>query len=205
MDETYTLPLALLDFVPNIAFLIGAYFLVRLARRMRGTGCARLLMAGTLLVFLGGALKATWKLLYTTGAADLQLLGEIQFVLLAPGFLAMVIAVIILARRQRAAGMPLAAIATWKIPLMAVMVVCSLGADGILTYLAFRRGARLAGALFIVAFLGTLAMGGMSSGTQTVARQWIEESVNSLGQMAFAGGTYLLDRHVSTHPEAPCG
>jgi hypothetical protein len=38
-----------------------------------------------------------------------------------------------------------------------------------------------------------LGMSGMASGSeQTVATQWIEESMNSMGQIAFAVGSYLL-------------
>ena len=62
MEETYTLGLALLDFVPNLAFFVGAYFLVRLAYLVRGKSTARIMAIGTGLIFLGGILKATWGL-----------------------------------------------------------------------------------------------------------------------------------------------
>jgi len=64
MNVEYTVGMAILDFVPNIAFLIGALFLVRTVRLTRGRPCSRMCMAGSLLVFSGGILKATWKLLY---------------------------------------------------------------------------------------------------------------------------------------------
>ncbi len=198
MEETYSLGLALLDFVPNLAFLVGAYFLVRLALLARGWRCARMLIAGSLLVFAGGLLKALWKLLYSTGVADVRLFSELQFVLLAPGFLALLVSAILLARKRTEVEVaaPLLSIAPWKIPLLATMTLCSLGAQGILTYISFRRGARLAGAMFIVAVLCMLGMASMSSGEQTVARQWIEESINSVGQIAFAVGSFLLYRAV---------
>jgi hypothetical protein len=205
MNEGYSLGLALFDFVPNIAFLVGAYFLVRLVLMERGSKCGRLAMAGTLLIFLGGTLKATWKLLYSTTGADIRLLSEIQFVLLAPGFLAMLVAILLMARKQRESGkLPLLAIAPWKIPLLAVMTICSIGAQGVLTYIAFRRSARLAGMLFAIAVLCTFGMGGMASGEQTVAKQWIEESINSVGQISFAVGSYLLYRNFRTRQNEPC-
>lgn len=70
--ETYPISLVLLDFVPTIAFLIGAYYLVRMTLMLRGTPCGRMAMAGAVLVFSGGFLKATWKLLYATQAGDYQ-------------------------------------------------------------------------------------------------------------------------------------
>ncbi|MBN1178656.1 MAG: hypothetical protein JXD18_05560 [Anaerolineae bacterium] len=194
----YSLGLCLLDFLPNLAFLVGAYFLVRTAQLVQGRRCTRLMMAGALLVFLGGTLKAVWKLLYTTGVGDLRICSEAQFVLLAPGFLGLLLSTIMLARRGRsdaATGSPIVlGMAAWKIPFLIVMTLCSIGAYGVLTTIAFRRGARLAGALFIVAVLCLFAMSGMASGEQTVARQWIEEGINSAGQIAFAAGSFLLYR-----------
>ena len=70
----YTIGLAAFDYLPNIAFLVGAYFLVRISLLIRGRPCGRMMMAGTLLVFAGGFFKATWKMLYTTGVADLHLM-----------------------------------------------------------------------------------------------------------------------------------
>jgi hypothetical protein len=208
--DTYTLPLALFDFVPNIAYLVGAYFLVRLILRERGTRCGRMFMAGALFVFLGGALKAAWKLLYVVTGQDLTLLGEQQFVLLAIGFTGTVTAIILLARewgrtappgrgrRDRAGGAGgagpavLPAMAAWKIPFLLVMTLAQLGALGILAYLGFRRKLPLAGALFAVTFTATLAMAILASSPQTISMQWIEEGVNSFGQIAFAVGAYVL-------------
>ncbi len=70
--ETYPVSLALFDFIPTLAFLTGAFYLVRTGVLCRGKPCGRMVMAGGLLVFLGGFFKATWKLLYTTGVADIH-------------------------------------------------------------------------------------------------------------------------------------
>lgn len=196
MEETYTIAMALFDFIPNLAFLVGAFFLVKLSLLLRGKPCARMLMAGTLLIFLGGALKAVWKLLYAANIADIQLFSQAQFVLLAPGFLGMLISIILLAREQRNKGaLPLLAMAPWKIPLLAIMTISSLGAQGILVYIGFRCGAKFAAYAFIIAVLCMLGMSGMASGVQTVALQWIEQGINAVGQAAFAIGSYALYRH----------
>lgn len=196
MNVEYTVGLAILDFVPNIAFLVGALFLVRIVILNRGKPCSRMCMAGSLLVFSGGILKAIWKLLFTLGIADIQWMSQSQFILLAPGFFALLVTVILLAREKtvKASSITLA-IAPWKIPLLALMTISSLGAQGILTYISFKRKARLAAALFIVAVLCMLGMSGMASGSeQTVATQWIEESINSIGQISFAFACWLLYR-----------
>lgn len=195
--ETYTLPLALLDYVPNIAFLVGAFFLVRTVILARGKPCSRMCMAGALLIFSGGILKATWKLIFTLGIADIQWMSEIQFILLAPGFLALLVTAILLARTKPFEAPAIAmAMAAWKIPLLAIMTLSSLGAQGILTYISFKRKAPLAASLFIIAVLCMLGMSGMASGSeQTLATQWIEETMNSIGQIAFAAACGLLYRN----------
>lgn len=193
----YSLGLAVLDFVPIFAFLVGAYFLVRIALEHRGTACGRMMLAGTILVFTGGFLKASWKLLYVLDIADIKLMSEAQFVLLAVGFAGMLVALSYLARsiNQEAKLGSVLLISTWKIPFLTVMTLCSLGAHGLLAYIGFRKKDHRAAALFILATICMLLMSGLASGAeQTVAIQWIEESINSLGQVSFALGSYLLYR-----------
>ncbi len=207
MAETYPLALAVYDFVPVAFFLIGAIFFVRMAKQICDDRCGRLAMAGAVLVFLGGFLKAIWKLLFTLGVGDFQLLSESQFVLLAPGFLALLVVVIWMARsegmvRERNAAVMLA-MAGWKIPFLIVMTLASMGVQGILTYISFRRNAKLAAAGFIVAFLCLVGMGTMASGEQTLRMQWIQQSVNTLGQLGFMMGSILLHKNTASSQTMP--
>ncbi len=194
--ETYPISLALVDFLPNIAFLIGAFFLVKTSYICRGTRCARMLMAGTSLVFLGGFLKASWKLLYAANIADIQWMSQAQFILLGFGFLAMCVSVILMARKRRALaqGGPILAMAAWKIPFLFVMTLTSLGAEGILAYIAYRRKIRPAAVGFVIGVMGILAMGALASAEQTLTMQWIEETINTIGQSGFMVGSILLHR-----------
>ena len=193
MEETYTLGLSLLDFLPNLAFLVNAYFMIRMVRLKNRALELVAMITGTSLVFLGGLLKAVWKLLYTVGLGDFQFLSEIQFILITPGFLAMLMSLVLFARQKKETkGAIIHSIAPWKIPFIAVLTLSSLGVLGILAYLAYRRKAYTAAVLFVVAVTCMLGMAGMASGEQTVARQWIEEGINSLGQICWAVGSYLL-------------
>lgn len=193
--ETDTIPMAIFDFVPNIAFLVGAFYLVKVAVLIKGRPCSRMVMAGSLLVALGGILKATWKLLYAANIADIQFFSQVQFALLSPGFLGLLIAVIYLARYQsKNTQLAAFAIAPWKLPLLFIMTITSLGAYGILTYIAFRRKIPFAAVGFIFAFIGVLLMGGLASQTQTVSLQWVEQSINSVANIGFAIGCILLFR-----------
>jgi hypothetical protein len=194
--ETYPVSLALVDFLPNIAFLVGAYFLVKTARMCSGTHVGRMLMGGTLLVFLGGFLKATWKLLYAAEIADIQWMSQIQFILLGFGFLAVCVTVIYMVRKSKkpVKGGIVLGMAIWKLPFLFLMTLTSIGAEGILAYIAFRRGEKLAGAAFAVGVMGLLAMGSLASAEQTIAMQWIEESINTVGNCGFMLGSILLHR-----------
>jgi len=194
--EKHSLALALFDFLPPLAFLAGAIFLVKIALICCGIPCSRMMMAGSLLVFLGGFMKAAWKLLYVTGMANIRWMGEGQFILLSIGFLAICISVILMARKLRADpnAAVLLGIVPWKLPFLFLMILTSLGAEGILAYIAFRRNLRPAAAGFIVGVMGILAMGVFASGDQSVAMQWIEEIINTFGQCGFMLGCILLHR-----------
>ena len=195
MEETYTLGLALLDFVPNIAFFVGAYFLVRLAYLVRGKSAARIMAIGTGLIFLGGILKATWKLFYTLQIADIQALNEALFILQAPGFSLMLVSVILIIKSKSHKETIVPAIALWKIPLLALTTLASLGSYGILAFLSFRRGVKIAAWCFILTILFVLGMSGMASGAeQSINSQWIEEGINSVGQISFAVGSWVLSQ-----------
>jgi len=195
--ETLPVSLAVFDFVPTIAFLAGGIYLVRVSQMVCGAKCSRLCLAGVVLIFLGGFLKASSKLLTITGIADAQPVGELQFIFAAPGFFLLMLVAIRIARRGRPAQpLPLMAMAVWKIPLLAIMTLSSMALNGILTYVCFQRRQRGAAFAFIVAFLCLVGMGAMASGEQTLARQWTEESVNAAGQIAFLLGTLLLHRDV---------
>jgi len=195
--ETYPLSLALFDFVPTIAFLIGAFYLVKTSLICRNKPNGRMLMAGTLLVFLGGFTKAFWKFMVSAEIANIVWLSQLQFIFSGIGFLGMCVAVIYMVRgkKQISTGGAIYAMAAWKIPFLFIMTISSLGAEGILAYLAFKRGLRLAGAAFAIGVMGILSMGALASAEQTLAMQWIEETINTIGQGGFMLGSILLHKN----------
>ncbi|HTX90497.1 MAG TPA: hypothetical protein VMC09_04690 [Anaerolineales bacterium] len=203
--ETYPLLLVLFDFLPTFAFLAGGLYLVRMVRLGRGKSMGWLALAGVLLVFAGGFSKALWKLMVTAASVDLQWLAQVQFVLSAIGFLGLFGAVLSLVRRDGKGG-PVLAIASWKIPFLFVMTVASLGAEGILAYLAFKRKVLPAAVGLVLGVLGILGMGALASADQTLAMQWVEETVNTIGQLGFMLGCIFLYRDCKTAGcEKPAG
>lgn len=194
--EAYPLSLAIFDFVPTFFFLIGAFFLAKTAVICRGIRSARMLMLGAILVFLGGFFKALWKLLYAAQIADIRWMGELQFFLLGIGFLAIFVSTLLMVRKPKNSA-PVAlffGLAPWKIPFLFLMTTTSLGAEGILAYIAFQRNLRWAAVGFVMGVLGILAMGAFASAEQSVAMQWVEETINTIGQGGFMLGSILLYR-----------
>jgi hypothetical protein len=194
--ETYPPSLALFDFVPTFAFLIGAFYLVKISLICRNRPNSRMVMAGTLLVFLGGFTKAFWKFMVAVEVANIIWLSQLQFILSGLGFLGMCMAVIYMVRghTKMETGGVMLAMAPWKIPFLFIMTLSSLGAEGILAYMAFKRGLRVAGGAFAIGVMGLLAMGALASAEQTIVMQWIEETVNFIGQNGFMVGSIMLHR-----------
>jgi hypothetical protein len=198
------LSLAIFDFVPSLAFALGGYYLMQILKRERPGTPLQLARIGIILVFTGGFLKALSKLLYYTSGYQLiiggvDIMAEQQFFLLMPGFLLMLLALIKLARPSIAAAVAAAAplgklpfIA--KAPFMVIMSLCAFGVQALLVFLSFKRRQYIACASFILAFLVLLWMAGMASGPQTVSREWLEETMNALGQLSFMAGCYLLNK-----------
>jgi hypothetical protein len=194
MAQSYTLELALFNFIPNIAFLIGAYFLVQTTSKVCAKPCKWLTLIGSLLIVLAGVLKATWKLLFTLSWANILWMSDIQFVLMAPGYLMIFIAMILLACNLRSQYESLAALlmTELKIPFLAVMTLACLGTHIVLIYLSWKHRSRLGAISFLIGLIFMLSMGALARGEQTIARQWLEQWINAFGQTGFAIGAWLL-------------
>lgn len=193
MEDTYTLGLSLLDFVPNIAFLFGSICLIRWVKSSGSKFSLVTMKMGSALVFLGGISKAIWKLLYTLQLADVWILSELQFMVLAPGFLLMFISAIQMVK-QDSLSRSLSAMAVWKIPLLAIMTISSLGLQATLCYITYKKISKFSSLLYGISFLCIIGLAGMASTEQSISNQWIEEIINSAGQLAFAGGSRLLSK-----------
>jgi hypothetical protein len=200
MDEIFSTNLALFDFVPVFFFLIGAYFAVQITVQIGGMNCGRIAAASSVIIFLGGFLKAVWKLLYTAGVIDIQILRESQYFLIAPGYVVFFFVVAWMAYREKLGAkrsVLILAMATWKIPLLILMTLSSIGVQGGFAYISFRRGVPIAAAGFLLALVCLVSMGALASGEQTISRQWIEEAVNALGQFGFLLGSFWLHRKMT--------
>ena len=83
----FSIPMALVDYIPVIFFGIAALLLQRdFYPKMRKDAFA-LFAAGTVNIFAAGFLKATWKLLYAAAICDFQALNTMFLPVQSIGFL----------------------------------------------------------------------------------------------------------------------
>lgn len=203
MADTYTIPLALLDYFPNVLFLAAILCLFGYFTKMKLVRLRIILLIGGLLVFIGGIMKATWKMIIAASGSDIVWLDQYLFVLQSLGFTGIFMAILLMSKsfskqelmesKPPTAIVPMVLLATWEIPFLALQVLTCIGGQGILVYHAFKVKQKISGYLIIVAVLCTFAMSGIGSSPDlTIGMQWIAEIINTIGQSCFALGCLNL-------------
>ena len=183
-----TVPMALVDFIPVIFFIISAVTLQRGLYARMSKGAFAVFSAGTIMVITAGIFKACWKLLYAAGICDFDRLNQAFFPMQSVGFLLAGVAVIaMLFFKQDAGGQKLYAAApalfSGTVIFIIIMVLGYLGFCGGLAIESKRRGKTKAMVFFILSLIFMFMMGYL--GTKDFASafmNWIAEGVNLVGQ-----------------------
>ncbi|GAB44677.1 hypothetical protein [Gordonia terrae] len=192
--EQVSIPLALFDFVPVVFGALGGFIV---ARRIGWLPA----YVGATLVFVGGFAKATWKLLAASDVADIPRLADGLFPLMGCGFLLLAaaawgvrnLAVALLLMGLAAVGVAVPAIADWY------LIAVILGSTAL--YAALARDAWKVRdvttvALLAVCLVAAYTLGPLAGREQTLSLQWLEQSINAVGQAAFALAAWRLTRVV---------
>ena len=183
-----TLPMALLDFVPVVLFIIAAIVLQRGLYDKMSKGAFSLLSAGTIMVISAGIMKATWKLLMALEICDFERLNNCFFPMQSVGFLLAgisVVALVFFPQEKKKAAYAAAAPAVFQGTMIFVtlMILGCLGFCGGLGIYAARKKKTLSAVLFWVAFVLMLGMGYLSSRDfSESSMNWIAECVNVVGE-----------------------
>ena len=74
-----SLPMAIVDFIPVILFLMAAMTLLHDLYHLMSKGAFALLSAGLIIISVAGFFKATWKLLYALNICDFAALNSAFF------------------------------------------------------------------------------------------------------------------------------
>ncbi len=218
--ETYTLSLALVDFLPVLFAAIGLSFVACMAAHVN-LRQGQVAALGVFLTVAGGLSKATWKLVMalTQSQVNLTLLDDALFVLMAPGYTLIAWSVWQTARsvrRQKTFHVwipPAVLIALtfassislyvvnpssprWERVLLSITVLATTVTGILLIIFAFRQNMPLAGWLFILNLAGVFILNSMARMEQTIALQWIEQSINALAWLVFGFAASMMHQYV---------
>ncbi len=196
----FSVPMALVDYIPVICFAIGAIILLRDLYNKMSKGAFALFSAGVIDVTMAGALKATYKLLYALGVCDFTKLDAMFFPVQSIGFLLAGLGIIaMLTHRQEEKKLnSVAAPAVFTGTFVFVgLMVAGLGLlDAALCVLAKKIGKPGLIALYVFSFVCCLGMGYLSSKDFAEASMnWIAECVNVIGQGTFLAGAIILHKN----------
>lgn len=196
----FTVPMALVDYIPVIFFAVAAVILLRDLYNKMSKGAFALFSAGVIDVTIAGALKATWKLLYAAGACNFEALDAMFFPVQSIGFLLAGLGALAMICHKQSEKTALLAVAPPVFSGTFVFVglmVAGLGLmDTVLCILAVKLKKPWLIAIFVLSFVCSLGMGYLSSKDFAEASMnWIAEGVNVVGQGALLTGAVLLHKN----------
>lgn len=193
----FTIPMALMDFVPVIFFGVTAVALLGDLYSKMGKGVYALFAAGSFNVFLAGFCKALWKLLYAADICDFKALEEMFMPVNSIGLLCAGLSLIcMVCMQKKTVTLSVAPVAvTSSLPFIAMMVVGLGGMCASLSVLSVKMKKGRVMILFILSFVCAMAMGYLSSQDSTLAWvNWAEQSINTVSQLCLMLGTLALHK-----------
>lgn len=193
----FTVPMALMDFLPVIFFGITAVILLRDLYNKMFKGAYALLAAGSVNVFLAGFCKATWKLLYAANICDFVTLEKMFMPVNSLGLLFVGLSLVgMIIWKRKSVMLSAAPVAfTSSMPFIMMMVVGLGGMCAGLSIVSAKMKKGVVMVLFILSFVFAIAMGYMSSQDSTQSWvNWVEQSINTVSQLCLMLGTICLHK-----------
>ncbi len=196
MNE-FSVPMALVDYIPVIFFCISSVILMRDLYNKMSKGAYALFCAGAIDIICAGGLKATYKLLYAAGICDFEALDRMFFPVQSIGFLLVGVGLIAMLCHNQEEKLSAVAPAVYSGTFLFVgLMVAGLGCmSASLCILSAKLKRARYIPLFAVAFICSMGMGYLSSQDFAQASMnWIAEGVNVVGQASLMGGVILLHK-----------
>ena len=192
----FSIPMALTDYIPVALFAVVAVLLQRDLYNKMPKYAFAIFAAGTINAFLAGFLKATWKLLFAAGLCDFQVLNTMFLPTQSLGLLLTGLGILLMLGAKRQAALAVAPPLFKGTVVFVGMMVLGLGAMvGGLSVLAVRMKKKGLIAVFLLCFFCYMAMGYLASREgNSAAMNWIEQGVNSLGQLLLLWGVLSLHK-----------
>ena len=193
----FTVPMALMDFVPVFFFGLSALILLRDLYNKMCKGAYALLAAGSVNVFLAGFCKALWKLLYAANICDFVVLEKMFMPVNSLGLLFVGLSLVgMLVWKHKGAMLSAAPVVfTSSMPFIMLMVVGLGGMCASLSIVAAKMKKGWLMIFFILSFVCAMAMSYMSSQDSTLGWvNWAEQSINCVSQGCLMAGVLLLHK-----------
>ena len=192
----FTVPMALMDYVPVLFFAVTAVLLLGDLHSKMSKGTYALFAAGCVNVFLAGFCKALWKLLYAANICNFVALEEMFMPVNSIGLLFVGISLVGMVTWGRKKVMLAApVVVTSSLPFIAMMVLGLGGMCAGLSVVAVKMKKAPVMVLFILSFVCAMAMGYMSSQDSTFSWvNWVEQSINTVSQLCLMLGTISLHK-----------
>lgn len=206
----YSVSLAVFDYVPMLLSALGTWLICAFIGFQQASN-RPVAIVGWGLIVSAGLAKTSWKLTVAVSGTNLAWLNNSFFMLLTPGFVLLSHALWSSAGANRghwlqpATVLMAAALASawlwhanpqarlWVLPLIALTTLANCVLIYLLARYALRLGARWAAGLFVTNLLISFLLAGLSRLPQhTAASQWLEQSLNSLAQLALAAAAWKL-------------
>ena len=194
----FSVPMALVDYIPVICFAIAAVILLRDLYSKMGKASFALFSTGVIDVTIAGGLKATWKLLYALGVCNFEALDHMFFPVQSIGFLLAGVGILMMLVGKKSATTLAVAPPVFSGTFVFVgLMVAGLGVmDAVLCILAKKLKKPWIIAILVLSFFCSLGMGYLSSQNfAEAAMNWIAEGVNVLGQGGLLVATVFLHKN----------
>ncbi len=186
MEYEFSVLMGLVDFIPVILFAVSMVLMQRdLYNKMPKYSFA-CFAAGTINILIAGFVKALWKTLYAAGICDFQVLNTLFLPTQSLGFLLAGLGIILMLTNRKKAALAVAAPPVFSGSMVFIaMMVLGLGAIctclGVLASKLKKKGLI---PVFVLCFIVYMGMGYLGSrNSNTAAANWLEQGVNTLGQI----------------------
>ena len=193
----FSLVMGLTDFIPVFLFFVSLVLLQRDLYNKMPKYAFACFAAGTINIFIAGFMKALWKTLYAVGVCDFQVLNTMFLPTQSLGFLLAGLGIILMFNGKKKAALAVAAPTVFKGTMVFIpMMVLGLGAIcACLGVLAAKMKKKGLIPVFVLCFFTYMAMGYLGSrDSNTAAANWLEQGVNTLGQVLLLWGVLGLHR-----------
>ena len=192
----FSVLMALVDYVPVALFAVSMVLMQRDLYNKMPKYAFACFAAGTINIFIAGFLKATWKLLYAAGLCDFHVLNTMFLPTQSLGFLLAGLGIILMFTPRKKAALAVAPPLFSGTLLFIPMMVLGLGAIcSCLSILAAKLKKKALIVVFVLCFVCYMGMGYLASrDSSSAAMNWIEQGVNTLGQLLLLIGVSGLHR-----------